>query len=190
VPSSDGPIDVTRTFGNDNPVVLEIGFGNGEATARIAEETPGINYLGIEVFKAGIGKLLSIIDERNLGNVMVVEGDAYEIVRRRIPEGTLRGIHIFFPDPWPKKKHHKRRLLQPSFLNILAGKLAEGGYIYFVTDWEDYALHALEVLEGESLLENRYDRFAPPQGWRPATRFEEKGLEKRHSIFELLYERR
>ena len=189
-PVSDTPLDFPVLFGNGNPVVLEIGFGNGAATARIAEDTPNINYLGIEVFKAGIGNLLSIIDERGLGNVRVIEGDAEEVARKMVPEGSLKGVHIFFPDPWPKKKHHKRRLLKPGFLKALAGKLGKGGYIYFVTDWEDYARHALEVFEGEHLLENRFEGFAPPQGWRPVTRFEEKGLEKRHAIFELLYERR
>lgn len=183
-------IDLEKLFGNGNPVVVEIGFGNGTATARIAEETPDINFLGVEVFRAGIGKLLNDINERGLDNVRVIEGDAGEIVRRMIPEKSLYGVHIFFPDPWPKKKHRKRRLIQPEFSRILAGKLADSGYIYFVTDWEDYALHALQVFEGETLIANKFGRFAPPQGWRPVTRFEEKGLEKRHSIFELLYEQR
>ncbi|MFP4562433.1 MAG: tRNA (guanosine(46)-N7)-methyltransferase TrmB [Spirochaetia bacterium] len=187
---SERVIDFRELFGNDNPVVLEIGFGNGAATARIAEANVGLNYLGIEVFKAGIGNLLSIIEERGLENVRVIEGDGEEILRRRVPEASLRGVHIFFPDPWPKKKHHKRRLIQPEFLQILTAKLEESGYVYFVTDWEDYALHALELFEAERSLTNRFDRFAPPQEWRPVTRFEEKGLEKRHSIFELLYEKR
>lgn len=187
---SERVFDFRELFGNDNPVVLEIGFGNGTATARIAEANVELNYLGIEVFKAGIGNLLSIIDERGLENVRVIEGDGEEILRRRVPEASLSGVHIFFPDPWPKKKHHKRRLIQPEFVEILTAKLEESGYLYFVTDWENYALHALELFEGERSLTNRFDRFAPPQEWRPVTRFEEKGLEKRHSIFELVYEKR
>jgi tRNA (guanine-N7-)-methyltransferase len=191
---SGAPLDLAGIFGNGNPVVAEIGFGMGIATALIAEWNPGKNYLGIEVHRPGIGRLLWEIDRRGLANVRIVEGDAAEVMRDFIPDRSLAGIHIFFPDPWPKKRHHKRRLITFPFTALLARKLAlpgpsvPAGYVYAVTDWEDYAHWMLRELSGTAGLENAYDGFAERQEWRPETKFERKGREKNHRVWELFFE--
>lgn len=179
-----------KIFGNKMPVIIEIGFGSGTATAEIAEEKKDQNFLGIEVFKPGIGNLLKEIEMRKLSNVRIIEGDAYEIFRDKIPGNSLEGIHIFFPDPWPKKRHHKRRLVRPDFADFMTAALAPGGYIYFVTDWEDYAEHSKKVFEETDGLKNRYEKYAPPQSWRPVTRFHRKGEDQHHPIRELMFEKR
>lgn len=184
-----GTIDLTRAFGNSGDVILEIGFGSGSATAEIAERNQDINYLGIEVYKPGIGNLLKLIDEKGLSNIRIIEGDAYSAVERCIGPESLAGIHLFFPDPWPKKKHHKRRIVRPEFCMLLHRVLKPGGYIYFVTDWEEYAERALEILGKTPGFKNRYTGFAPPQSWRPVTRFHRKGLEQQHSVREIIIEK-
>jgi len=168
-------------------LTLEIGFGSGLATAEIAEANTEKNYLGIEVHRPGIGRLLWEIEKRSLKNIKIIEYDAAFAVKKMIPTGSLDAIHIFFPDPWPKTRHRKRRLVQRPFTETLAGCLKEGGYLYMVTDWEDYALHALEELTASSSLKNKYESFASAQSWRPRTRFEEKGIAKNHVIRELLF---
>lgn len=168
-------------------VVAEIGFGMGRATVEIAELDRDRDYLGIEVHTPGVGKVLSEIEKRSLSNLLVVRADAVEVFSRMVAPGALSGVHIFFPDPWPKKRHHKRRLIQPAFTALLAGRLRENGYLYLTTDWEEYAQQMLEVLESTPGLVNSAERFAPRQPWRPRTRFEEKGIEQRHPIFELLF---
>jgi tRNA (guanine-N7-)-methyltransferase len=183
------PIDFEKTFGNKNPVVIEIGFGMGAATALIAEKNPQTNYLGIEVYRLGIGKLLWEIDKRKLANIRIIEGDAAEVLPVRIGENSAAGFHIFFPDPWPKKRHHKRRLIKRPFTDILASRLAPGGYIYMVTDWEDYGDWALAELSATPDLRNKYSGFAPPQDWRPETKFERKGIDKQHQVRELFFEK-
>jgi tRNA (guanine-N7-)-methyltransferase len=174
-------------FANNNGVTLEIGFGMGKATAVIAQENPGRNYLGVEVHRPGIGRLLWEIENRGLSNIRIIEHDAVETAQKMIGENSLDAAHIFFPDPWPKKRHRKRRLVQRPFTQTLAACLKQGGYLYMVTDWEDYALHALEELGATSTLRNKYEGFAEPQSWRPETRFEQKGREKEHVIRELYF---
>jgi len=187
VPFREGPLDFAGLFGNGNPVVMEIGFGMGEATAAIAAENPGTNYLGIEVYKPGVGRLLWDISRWAISNVKIVRHDAVEVVARMIPPRSLAGIHIFFPDPWPKKRHHKRRLVKRPFTRTLASRLVPGGYLYMATDWQDYADWALAELGATEGLVNTTDGFADTQGWRPGTAFERKGLEKKHEIRELYF---
>ncbi|GHV82389.1 tRNA (guanine-N(7)-)-methyltransferase [Spirochaetia bacterium] len=182
-------LDYPSVFGNDNPVTAEIGFGMGIATAMIAENNPLKNYLGIEVHRPGIGRLLWEIGKRRLSNIRIIEHDAVEVMRMLIPDDSLAALHVFFPDPWPKKRHHKRRLITRPFTDLLAQKLAIGGYLYMVTDWADYAGWALRKLSDTPTLVNRYDDFAPPQEWRPRTKFEQKGLDKRHEVRELYFVR-
>jgi tRNA (guanine-N7-)-methyltransferase len=187
IPFSQENIDLTKTFGNANNVTVEIGFGSGLATVLIAEKNPDKNYLGIEVHRPGIGRLLWEIKEKALSNIRIIEYDAAQVMEMMIPQDSLEAIHVFFPDPWPKKRHRKRRLMQRPFTETLAACLKNGGYLYMVTDWEDYALHALDELNACGALKNVYDGFAPPQGWRPETKFEQKGLIKKHVIRELFF---
>ena len=176
-------------FGNENPVIVEIGFGSGSATASLAESNPNMNYLGIEVYRAGIGRLLWEIEKRSLKNIRIIEGDAAEILCGRLPENEAAGFHVFFPDPWPKKRHHKRRLVTRPFTGALCNCLRPGGYIYMVTDWVDYAEWALRELGETPGLVNQYEGFASPQEWRPRTRFETRGLNRNYQITELFFKR-
>ena len=187
IPYSDGQLNYAQIFNNTNPVTVEIGFGMGKATAIIAADNPDKNYLGLEVHRPGVGKLLGEIRRRNLENIYIVEYDALEVLEKMIPDGSVSGFHIFFPDPWPKKKHHKRRLVQRPNTDLITKKLVLGGYLYMATDWEPYAEFALEQLEQTPGLKNKYQGFAPHQEWRPETRFEEKGLDKNHVIRELFF---
>ncbi len=198
IPFRDRELDISEVCESANPergtqeIVVEIGFGTGDATAQIAEEHPGTIYVGIDVFLAGIGGLLNQIERRELNNVRIVRHDAVEVVRNMIPDGWISGFHVFFPDPWPKKKHHKRRLMQPEFVALLCTKLKIGGYIYAVTDWEEYAEEMRSVLSATHGLSNPNeaatdDGYAPPLAWRPGTKFEKKGLDKRHRIRELFF---
>lgn len=187
IPYTDSHLNYTQIFNNTNPVTIEIGFGMGKATAIIAADNPDKNYLGLEVHRPGVGKLLGEIRRRNLENIYIVEYDALEVLEKMIPNGSVNGFHIFFPDPWPKKKHHKRRLVQRPNTDLITKKLVPGGYLYMATDWEPYAEFALEQLEQTPGLKNKYQGFAPHQEWRPETRFEEKGLDKNHVIRELFF---
>lgn len=187
IPYMGTVLNYTEIFSNTNPVVMEIGFGMGKATAIIAENNPDINYLGVEVHRPGIGRLLGEIRRKNLQNLFIIEHDALEVLEQMIPDNSVAGYHIFFPDPWPKKKHHKRRLIQRPHTDLLVKKLAPGGYLYMVTDWEPYADFALEQLDKTPLLHNKYEGFAPRQTWRPETRFEEKGKNALRTIHELYF---
>ena len=169
------------------PITIEIGFGMGIATSIIAEQNPGVNYLGIEVHRPGIGRLLWEIEKRGLKNIRIIEGDAVEILEQKIGDNSVSGFHIFFPDPWPKTRHHKRRLITRPFTDLLAAKLLSGGYIYMVSDWVDYADRALEELSATPGLSNKYGAFAERQDWRPQTEFERKGLLKDHEVRELFF---
>jgi tRNA (guanine-N7-)-methyltransferase len=180
-------LDFTELFPQKESVVLEIGFGMGDATHQIAFDNPNKAYIGVEVHQPGVGKLLDRITKRELTNIRIIEHDACEVVDNMIPAGSLGGIHIFFPDPWPKKKHHKRRLIQEPFLTELVKRLKPGGYIYAATDWDDYADQMLEVLSSNKLLKNGYNGFADHQSWRPLTNFEQKGLNKSHEIHEVYF---
>ncbi len=190
IPFEHRTLNFTEIFGNTNPVTIEIGFGMGHATAQIAADNPDINYLGFEVHVPGVGRLLSDIKRRQLKNLFIVEYDALEILEAMIPDESISAFHVFFPDPWPKKKHHKRRLMQRPHTDLLASKLIPGGYLYFVTDWEEYADIALDELSQTAGLCNKYDGFAPHQEWRPRTKFEQKGLDAGRKIYELMFSKK
>jgi tRNA (guanine-N7-)-methyltransferase len=187
IPFGQSALSFQSIFKNNNPVTCEIGFGMGDATVEIARANSGKNYLGIEVYKAGIGRLLWEIEKQEIKNIRVIEGDAVEVLSGMTADNSIEAFHIFFPDPWPKKKHHKRRLIQRPFTDLLARKLIPGGYLYMVTDWPDYGDAALRELTETSGLTNTHETFAPPQTWRPRTKFETKGLAKEHPIRELLF---
>jgi tRNA (guanine-N7-)-methyltransferase len=189
LPFEPRPLNLRAVFGSGRPLIIEIGFGMGAATARIAENNPEKNYLGLEVHRPGVGRLLWEIENRGLENIRIIEHDAVETLEAMIPPASAEGFHIFFPDPWPKKRHHKRRLITRPFTDTLAEKLRPGGYIYMVTDWENYADWALAELSATPGLSNPHHGFAPPLAWRPKTKFEEKGLAKDHRVRELFFVR-
>ena len=182
-------LDFGQLFGRVAPVVAEIGFGMGETTARIAAENPAIDYLGIEVHAPGVGSLLRQVDAAGLTNVRVVSHDAVEVLRDMIAPATLAGIHVFFPDPWPKKRHHKRRLVQPAFAALAASRIAPGGYIHVATDWEEYGAQVLEVLAATPGLVNTAAGFAPRPATRPETKFERRGLKLGHGVWDVVFRR-
>lgn len=183
------PLDFAAAFGNTHPVVLEIGFGMGETTARIAAAQPEFNFLGCEVHAPGVGALLKRIGELGLANVRIVRHDAVEVLQHMIAPASLAGAHVFFPDPWHKKKHHKRRLIQPAFVALLASRLAPGGYLHCATDWQEYAEQMLAVLSAEPLLSNTADGYAPRPAYRPLTKFEQRGLRLGHGVWDLVFRR-
>ncbi len=182
-------LDLDAVFGRPAPKILEIGFGMGGATAEIAVANPDRDYLGVEVHTPGVGNLLRLIEERGLANVRIVQHNAAEVLRDMIADGALDGVHIFFPDPWPKKRHHKRRLLQPEFARLLCARLKPGGYLHFATDWEDYARWALEVLRTEPRFANIAADYAPRPDYRPLTGFERRGLTLGHGVWDLIFRR-
>ncbi|MDR2393616.1 MAG: tRNA (guanosine(46)-N7)-methyltransferase TrmB [Treponema sp.] len=188
IPYQPAPIDYQALFGTVQPLIIEIGFGMGMATAQIAQDHPHLNYLGIEVHRPGIGRLLWEMEMRHVENLRIIEGDAVEVLETMIPDRSVQGFHVFFPDPWPKKRHHKRRLMTRPFTMLLAHKLTKGGYIYMVTDWLDYGDLALEELTATPGLVNPYGGFAQSQPWRPKTAFEKKGLDKAHEVYEIIFE--
>lgn len=193
LPFQDGPLDFVKVFGRQAPVVLEIGFGMGDTTAAIAAQAPDINFLAIDVHTPGVGALLKQVEQRALDNLRVIEHDAQQVVRQMIVPGSLAGIHIFFPDPWPKARHHKRRLIQTPFVRELATTLAPGGYLHLATDWQDYADQMRQVLdETDSLVQSPP---LPPSSPslpcpRPPTRFEQRGERLGHAITDLIRYRR
>ena len=184
------PLDFASVFGRRAGVVLEIGFGMGETTASIAAAHPALDFVGVEVHAPGVGALLARLDAQRLTNVRVIRHDAVEVVRDMIAPGSLAGVHVFFPDPWPKKRHHKRRLLTSAFVHALAERLASGGYLHAATDWEDYAQAILATLGAEPLLRNTAEGFAPRPKARPLTKFEARGQRLGHPVFDLVFERR
>ena len=183
-------LDLSAIFGRSAPKILEIGFGMGEATAAIAAAHPDCDYLGIEVHTPGVGALLKMAGELGLANLRVIQHDAVDVVRDMIAPGSLDGIHLFFPDPWPKKRHHKRRLVQPPFVALLASRLKPGGYLHCATDWGDYAEQMLSVLCAEPSLANTAGAFAPRPDHRPETKFESRGLRLGHDVWDLVFRRR
>ncbi|MFI9170363.1 tRNA (guanosine(46)-N7)-methyltransferase TrmB [Streptomyces lincolnensis] len=184
-------IDPAELFGNDNPVYLEIGFGMGETTARMAAEDPTTNILAADVHTPGQGNLLNLADQNNLTNIRVANGDAIILLREMLRPSALQGLRVYFPDPWPKKRHHKRRLIQPEFLDLAATRLAPGAIVHCATDWEPYAEQMLDVLTAHPAFENTQEEggFAPRPQFRPQTRFESQGLEKGHVVNDLLFRR-
>jgi tRNA (guanine-N7-)-methyltransferase len=190
LPFEHATIDFDRVFGRSAPRVLEIGCGMGETTARIALAAPQVDFIAVEVHAPGVGSLLRLIDEHALANVRVVRHDAVEVLAEMIPPRSLAGIHVFFPDPWPKKRHHKRRLLKAAFAHELARRLAPRGYLHVATDWEHYAHEILATLTAVPLLENTAAGFAPRPGYRPRTKFELRGLKLGHSVWDVIFRRR
>ena len=184
------PMDLNRVFGRAAPKILEIGFGMGETTAAIAKARPDDDFLAIEVHSPGIGGLLKLIDAEQLSNIRIVQHDAVEVIEHMLAPATLAGAHVFFPDPWPKKRHHKRRLLRDTFVRTLAQRLLPGGYLHVATDWEDYAVEILATLRAEPMLANTSADFAPRPAYRPLTKFERRGLKLGHGVWDLLFERR
>jgi len=190
LPFADQPLDIDATYGRRAPLIVEIGFGMGLATAAIAAARPETNFLGIEVHGPGVGALLQRIEERQLSNVRIVQHDAVEVLTSMIAPGSLAGVQVFFPDPWPKKRHWKRRLIQPPFVALLASRLAFGGVLHCATDWQPYAQQMLEVLSAEPLLANTAPTYAPRPGYRPETKFERRGLALGHGVWDLVFRRR
>ena len=185
-------LDFQMLFGNDHPVILEIGFGNGESLAAMAQALPENNYIGIEVHRPGVGHLLKLIEEKGLSNLRVMSDDAVEILTRQIPVASLSGVQLFFPDPWHKKKHHKRRIVQPDFVHHLATRLKSGGFFHMATDWQDYAVHMLEVMQASNDFENCSESgdYVPRPGHRPITKFEQRGHRLGHSVWDLIFTRK
>lgn len=190
IPFQKALLDPAAAFDRPAPVVLEIGFGMGDATAKIAQALPDINFIGCEVHEPGVGALLKHIGEMALGNLRIVQHDAVEVLDHMIAPQSLAGVHIFFPDPWHKKRHHKRRLIQAPFVAKLVEKLAPGGYIHCATDWEPYAQQMLEVLGQDPHLTNTASGFAEKPAYRPLTKFENRGLRLGHGVWDLVFRKR
>jgi tRNA (guanine-N7-)-methyltransferase len=189
IPYAPAPLDLDAVFGRTAPRVLEIGFGMGAATAAIALAHADTEYLGVEVHTPGVGALLKRIGELNLTNLRIIQHDAVEVLEHMLPDASLDGVHIFFPDPWHKKRHHKRRLIQPAFVALLAQKLKPGGYLHLATDWADYARQMLDVLGADPHLVNTTEGFAPRPAYRPLTKFEQRGVRLGHGVWDLIFKR-
>lgn len=187
IPFSQSLLDLDQVFGRQAPKILEIGFGMGESTATIAQSHPDNDYLAIEVHTPGVGSLLNQIETLGLNNLRIIQHDAVEVLQHMLPAECLDGVHIFFPDPWPKARHHKRRLIQPALVARLCEHLKSGGYIHAATDWEDYAIQILQVLSQESQLTNTAPDYAPRPEYRPLTKFEQRGLKLGHGVWDLLF---
>jgi tRNA (guanine-N7-)-methyltransferase len=189
LPFQSAQSDWSAVFGRSAPRMLEIGFGMGDATAAVAAAMPATDFIGIEVHEPGVGALLKRIGELGLHNIRIVRHDAVEALDRMIAPRSLAGVHIWFPDPWHKKRHHKRRLIQPDFVALLASRLAPGGYLHCATDWQPYAEQMLQVLSAESALANMSDGYVPRPDWRPLTKFEARGLKLGHGVWDLVFRR-
>ncbi len=190
IPYSTQPIDLDTVFERSTPKILEIGFGMGDSTATIAQANPQNDYLCLEVHTPGVGNLFKVIGEQGLTNIRIIQHDAVEVLRDMITDHTLDGVHIFFPDPWHKAKHNKRRLIQSPFIEKLMKKLKSGGYIHVATDWQDYAEQVLAVLRAEPLLQNTAADYAPRPEYRPLTKFEKRGLNLGHGVWDLVFHRK
>lgn len=190
IPYANKPLDLDSAFGRHAPHILEIGFGMGETTATIAAAHPENDYLGIEVHSPGVGSLMKRIGEENLQNIRVIQHDAVDVLQSMLPPESLDGVHLFFPDPWPKKRHLKRRLVQPPLLALVASRLKSGGYFHTATDWEDYATQMLSVLSAEPTLENTAAGYAERPASRPQTKFEARGLRLGHRVWDLVFRKR
>lgn len=181
----------SEVFGRSAPVILEIGFGNGESLAKTAEENPDKDYIGIEVHRPGVGNLLAQLERKGITNVRVFYHDAIEVLEKCIPEHSLSAVHLFFPDPWHKRKHHKRRIVRPSFVKLIASKLAGGGYFHAATDWQHYAQHMLKILSVADYFSNQSpdQNYCPRPDYRPLTKFEQRGLRLGHGVWDLIFKR-
>lgn len=183
------PFDAEQVFGRKAPLIVEIGFGNGACLARMAEARPDLNYLGIEVHRPGVGHLLMLLGQRGIGNVRIFNHDAIEMVERHIADHSIAGLHLFFPDPWHKRRHHKRRIVRPGFVELLNAKLMPGGYFHAATDWKDYAHDMLKTLSAHPGLHNTSPTgdFCPRPDYRPLTKFEHRGLRLGHGVWDLIF---
>lgn len=189
LPYQKADLDITAAFGREAPAILEIGTGMGDATAYIAGLIPEKNFIGVEVHTPGIGSLLKLIGERALTNLRLIQHDAVEVVTHMLTADSLAGVHVFFPDPWHKARHNKRRLIQGSFVRLLASRIMPGGYLHCATDWEDYAVQMLDVLSAEPTLKNTVRGFAPRPDYRPLTKFENRGIQLGHGVWDLVFTR-
>ena len=183
-------LNTPEIFGRDAATIIEIGFGMGNTTADIAQQLPDKNFIGIEVHTPGVGSLLKMIAERGITNLRLLQHDAVEVLHQTVADGSIAGFHIFFPDPWPKKRHHKRRLIQPDFVRLLVQKLQTQGYIHLATDWQGYAEYMLEVLAAETQLANSAENYSPRPAYRTESNFERKGLAKGHGVWDLVFTKR
>ncbi len=190
IPYSENTLELNRIFGRNAPKILEIGFGMGDTTAAIAQQHPENDYLGIEVHTPGVGSLLNQIEKLELTNLFIIQYDAVKVIHHMLPADSLDGIHVFFPDPWPKARHHKRRLLQSPLIARLCTLLKTGGYIHVATDWEDYAAHILQALSQQPLLRNTASDYAPRPDYRPLTKFEQRGLKLGHGVWDMIFEKK
>ncbi|MDO9064809.1 MAG: tRNA (guanosine(46)-N7)-methyltransferase TrmB [Sulfuricella sp.] len=187
IPYREALLDLDAAFGRSAPKIIEIGFGMGDSTAAIAAAHPQNDYLGIEVHGPGVGSLLNQIEALGLTNLRVIQHDAVEVLKHMIAPASLDGVHIFFPDPWHKKKHHKRRLIQPELVALLCKKLKPGGYLHAATDWQEYAEHILAVLTAEPALANTATGYAPKPDYRPLTKFEQRGIKLGHGVWDIVF---
>lgn len=183
-------LDLAKIFGRDaSPKILEIGFGMGDATAKIAQTLPDSDFLAVEVHTPGVGSLLKLMQEGDISNIRILQHDAVEVLQHMLPDASLDGVHIFFPDPWHKKRHHKRRLIQAEFVKLLCSKLKAGAYIHVATDWQEYAEWVLEVLRAEPQLQNSAADYAEKPAYRPLTKFENRGLKLGHGVWDLVFKK-
>lgn len=186
---SEHPLDLEQLFARQAPLVLEVGFGNGTSLSAMAKNMPEKDFIGIEVHRPGVGNLLLQIEEQGLTNLRLFCHDAVEVLKQQIPDNSLDQFQLFFPDPWHKKRHHKRRIVQASFLDLLAKKLKQGGVIHMATDWEDYAIHMMEQLKVHPAFKNTQagDQFSPRPDYRPLTHFEQRGQRLGHGVWDLIF---
>ncbi|MCX4188948.1 tRNA (guanosine(46)-N7)-methyltransferase TrmB [Methylophaga sp. OBS3] len=191
IDDAETPIDLNALFGRDNPKVLEIGFGNGASLAEMAANQPDMDFIGVEVHRPGVGQLLKSIDDRKLTNVRVACTDAVAMLKNRIADSALHRVQLYFPDPWHKKRHHKRRIIQPAFVDVLAAKIAVGGNLHMATDWQDYAEQMLQDLSASEDFTNlgTFDGYIERPDYRPLTKFEQRGHRLGHGVWDLLFER-
>lgn len=187
IPFSKAPLDLDITFARTAPTIFEIGFGMGETSAHIAALMPDINFIGVEVHTPGVGSLLKMIGEQQLSNLRLIQHDAVEVLTHMVDSDSLAGAHVFFPDPWHKARHNKRRLLQPPLVALLASRIKPGGYLHCATDWQDYAEQMLMVLSAEPSLRNTSDGYAERPAYRPVTKFEQRGLKLGHGVWDLVF---
>jgi tRNA (guanine-N7-)-methyltransferase len=187
VPFSAQLIDYPKLFGRVAPCTLEIGFGMGVTTAQIAAEQTHIDFIAVEVHPPGVGQLCNLLDEQSISNVRVIQHDAVEVLQQMIAPASLDGVHVYFPDPWHKKRHNKRRLIQPPLVALIASRLKPSGYLHLATDWVPYAEQMLEVLTAEPTLRNDASDYAPRPAWRPETKFERRGIDLGHEVRDLLF---
>ena len=184
-------LDLNQTFGRvETQKVLEIGFGMGDATAKIAQTLPEYDFLAVEVHAPGVGALLKLIQETDIDNIRIIQHDAVEVLNNMLADDSLDGVHIFFPDPWHKKRHNKRRLIQAEFIKLLSSKLKVGAYIHVATDWQEYAQWVLEVLSAEKMLKNTAEDYAEKPSYRPLTKFENRGIKLGHGVWDLVFKKR